>query len=286
MSVSKSREQILGALLEKILFNQKELNVLKERINQVSLKTINPNELRNHIFGARIHIMEELLEFFPFYVKESINSNVNNESLQSERDLSLVEQIKEREELLEIVAKRLVNIHKKLKEKKNTEVSNNVREISEVSQHIQKDQKQDTKVTKKKLVVDLTNILNLDKDQNQKIKIENILNVYNAVVGLGYEPHMIADASMRHHLNSADQYEDLKEKKIIRQSPAGTKADEWVLEVAKRENCKFLTNDLYREHRAEFGNDWVFNNRFTCIFSNGKFIIRENKHTKENKTGK
>jgi len=284
MSISKSQGQILNALLEKIFFSKKELDILKEKINQVSLKAITPKELRNHIFGNRVRIMEELIEFFPFYVKESINSNASNESLHSERDGSLVEQVKEREELLEIVVKRLMIIYENLKEKKSTENFNDIKEISEVSQHIQRDQKQDIKVTKKKLVVDLTNILNLDKDQNQKIKIENVLNVYNAVVGLGYEPHMIADASMRHHLNSADQYEDLKEKKIIRQSPAGTKADEWVLEVAKRENCKFLTNDLYREHRAEFGNDWVFNNRLTCIFSNGKFIIRESKNNKSHKT--
>ena len=271
MSIPKSQDHILSALLEKILFNQKELNVLKERINQVSLKKINPNELRNHIFGARVHIMEELLEFFPFYVKESINSNVNNESLQSERDGSLVEQIKEREELLEIVAKRLVNIYNNLIKKSNGHLD-------------QENPIENTTETKKKLVVDITNILNLDKDQNGKIKIENILNLYNAVVELGYEPHMIADASMRHHLNSADQYKYLEDKGIIRQSPAGTEADEWVLEVAKRENCKFLTNDLYREHRNEFGKDWIFNNRFTCIFSNGKFIIRESKNNKGHKT--
>ena len=131
------------------------------------------------------------------------------------------------------------------------------------------------------LVVDLTNILNLDRDDNRKIKVENVINLYNAVVELGYEPHMIGDASMRHYLNSADQYEDLKEKRIIRQSPAGTKADEWVLEVAKRENSKFLSNDLYRDYREEFGKEWIFDNRLTCIFVNGKFIIRENKNNKD-----
>ena len=286
MSVPESQEHIFNALLEKIFFSEKELNLLKQKINQVSLKIISPKDLRNHIFENRIRIMEELLEFFPFYVKESINSNFSNESLQSERDGSLVEQIKEREELLKIIAKRLMIIYKNLKEKKSPENLDNIKEISEVSQLIQKDhfenqnQSQCSKEIKKKLVVDITNILNLDKDENEKLKIENILKVYNAVVELGYEPYMIADASMRHHLNSADQYKDLEDKGIINQSPAGTEADEWVLEVAKQEGCKFLTNDLYRDYGDEFGKNWIFNNRLTCFVSNGKFIIRESKNNK------
>lgn len=268
MSIPKSQHQILSSLLEKIFFSKKELEILKEKIDRVSLKTITPKELRNYIFGTRIRIMEELLEFFPFYVSESINGNFKNESLQFERDGSLVEQIKEREELLEIVAQKLMNIHKRLDEKKKTEDLNQENHI------------ENTKIIKKKLVVDITNILNLDRDQNGEIKINNILKVYNAVIELGYEPHMIADASMRHHLDYDNQYKDLEDKGIINQSPAGNKADEWVLEIAKREKCKFLTNDLYRDHRAEFGKDWIFNNRLTCLFSNGKFIIRESKNYK------
>ena len=275
MTAIKSQNQILSALLEKIIFNQKELNILKEKINQVSLKIINPNELRTHIFRARVHIMEELLEFFPFYAKETINKTISNGS--SENEESLVKQIEEREDLLELVARRLMSIYKNFKEKNN---NGKLPDIEEITKVINKDQEQ--RETRKKLVVDITNILNLDRDENGKIKIENILKLYNTIVELGYEPHMIADASMRHHLDSDDQYEDLEDKRIINQSPAGTKADEWVLEVAKQENCKFLTNDLYREYREEFGKDWIFNNRLTCLFSNGKFIIRDSKNNKKN----
>ena len=275
MTAIKSQNQILSALLEKIIFNQKELNILKEKINQVSLKIINPNELRTHIFRARVHIMEELLEFFPFYAKETINKTISNGS--SENEESLVKQIEEREDLLELVAGRLMSIYNNFKEKNN---NGNLPDIEEITNVINKDQEQ--RETRKKLVVDITNILNLDRDENGKIKIENVLKLYNTIVELGYEPHMIADASMSYHLDSDDQYEDLEDKRIINQSPAGTKADEWVLEVAKQENCKFLTNDLYREYREEFGKDWIFNNRLTCLFSNGKFIIRDSKNNKKN----
>jgi hypothetical protein len=239
---------------------------------------MNPNELRNHIFGTRVHIMEELLEFFPFYAKETTNNNVSdviNRSLTSENEEDLLRQIEEREELLELVAKRLMNVYNKFNGQTNNK---NLPDIKQITDVINK--KQEPKEKPKKLVVDITNILNLDKDQNGKIKIENVLKLYNSVVELGYKPHMIADASMRHHLDSSEQYEDLEDNNIINQSPAGTKADEWVLEVAKQERCKFLTNDLYREYGDEFGKDWIFNNRLTCLFSNGKFIIRESKNNK------
>ena len=85
---------------------------------------------------------------------------------------------------------------------------------------------------------------------------------------------MIADASTRYHMDDQDLYDNLVNEKIIIQSPAGTKADEYILEVAKAENSKFITNDRFKEYRDEFGEDWINKNRVTCFFFNGKFIIR------------
>ena len=87
---------------------------------------------------------------------------------------------------------------------------------------------------------------------------------------------MIADASMRHNVDDDDLYEELVDDGIVIQSPAGIKADEYILEIAKVEKCKFLTNDKFEEYWKEFGKDWIFNKRLTCLFFNGKFIIRNN----------
>jgi hypothetical protein len=86
---------------------------------------------------------------------------------------------------------------------------------------------------------------------------------------------MIADASMRHHMDDKKLYDQLIDDGTLLQSPAGTKADDYILEIAKTENSSFLTNDLYREYWNEFGLDWIKKNRNTCLFFNGKFIIRE-----------
>lgn len=272
----QSDETIIENLLEDIFFDTEELELLKHEIKQVSLGNLDPIALKKTILKCRMRFKEEMIgDFLPYYK--------NLMKIYKSQPSELLHMIKEREDLLETIAIRINNLYRKLEEKKESNYMQDLYQISEDTSLLKKEDL-NNKEEKAILVVDLTNILNLDKDQNQKIKIENVLNVYNAVVELGYEPHMIADASMKYHLNSDTQYEDLKDKGIIKQSPAGTEADGWVLEVAKRENCKFLTNDLYREHRAEFGNDWVFNNRLTCIFSNGKFIIRESKNNKEHKT--
>ena len=127
------------------------------------------------------------------------------------------------------------------------------------------------------LIIDLTNILNLDKGEDKILKVENINKIRDATISLSYAPIMVADASMKYHLDNQEVYEDLNEHKFIIQSPAGVKADEYVLEIAKREKTKFLTNDKYEEYWEEFGKDWIFENRLTCIFVNGKFIIRDKK---------
>jgi len=126
----------------------------------------------------------------------------------------------------------------------------------------------------KMIIVDITNILNLDKNKEQRLRVKNIIEIQRAVYSLGYTPIMIADASMRYHMDDQDLYDELIADRIIIQSPAGTKADEYILEVAKAENSKFITNDRFKEYWSEFGVDWIIKNRVTCFFFNGKFIIR------------
>lgn len=130
------------------------------------------------------------------------------------------------------------------------------------------------KKSKNYLIIDITNILNEDKDVNGKLKVNNILKVRDAVLSLGYTPGMIADASMRYHVDNSTHYDELKKKGMVKDAPAGKEADEFVLAIAKKENCKFLSNDMYNNYKKEFGQEWVFQNRLTCKFFNGSFIIR------------
>ncbi len=125
------------------------------------------------------------------------------------------------------------------------------------------------------LLIDITNIISQDIDQNKKVKVNNIKKVGDVARSKGFIPKMIADASMRHHVDNLELYEELIEKKIITQAPAASEADEYVLEYAKSEHCKFLANDKYKKYWGEFGKDWIFQNHLTCLYLNGNFIIRQ-----------
>ncbi|MFX0028920.1 MAG: hypothetical protein ACFE8B_06910 [Candidatus Hermodarchaeota archaeon] len=151
------------------------------------------------------------------------------------------------------------------------------RDLNDLQKIIGKDRKS-TRISKKKgnrfLIVDITNILNEDKDINGKLKVENIIKIRNAIRALGYIPEMIADANMKYHLDNPLLYDVLKKKGMVKDAPGGREADEIVLSIAKQENCKFLTNDMYSDYANEFGASWIYENRLTCTYFNNSFIIR------------
>lgn len=107
MDVIKKDDR-LYSLLEKIIFNENEFKLLKTTINEVSEGKIQPKSLRNLIIQDRIRILEDLVEFFPFYIQYSVqqfNKSIERNSYQTDEILN--QKIKEREKLLEIIAKRL-----------------------------------------------------------------------------------------------------------------------------------------------------------------------------------
>jgi len=103
-------DQLYG-LLEKIIFNETEFKILKESIVNLNSGKITPGELRKIILKNRIRILEDLVDFFPFYLNHFSNKNSvddSNENLKKNKEL--IEKIQEREELLEFVGKKIHNI--------------------------------------------------------------------------------------------------------------------------------------------------------------------------------
>ncbi len=127
--------------------------------------------------------------------------------------------------------------------------------------------------TNNKLVVDLTNILYEDLDKNEKLKAHNILSIRDTLLSKGYNPFLIVDASTIHKIDDEEHYKMLGSNDIIYQAPARRTADKFVLKCAKNWNCKFLTNDQFKEYWDEFGKDWVLKNRVTCMFIEGELIL-------------
>jgi hypothetical protein len=123
--------------------------------------------------------------------------------------------------------------------------------------------------------VDTTNILNEDKDKNQKLKVENIAKISKELESKGYDYEHIIDANSRHKFNDKQKIEKLISTGKVKQSPYGIEADIYVLTCAKRFEGKIVSNDGFRDHWDKYKRDWIYHNRITCKYMRGEFIILE-----------
>lgn len=71
----------------------------------------------------------------------------------------------------------------------------------------------------------------------------------------GYDPAIIIDASLRHEIDNPRQLEALIDDKTIRQAPAGTDADYFILEVAEDDDAIVVSNDDFGEYEHEY--NWI-----------------------------
>jgi len=99
---------ILKGLVEKVIFDQDNLNSLKTKITQLSRDEISPKEMKQLILNQRAVMLDEILELFPFFIKKlQENENSTAKSSNSYMLSELEQKFREREELLELIAKRI-----------------------------------------------------------------------------------------------------------------------------------------------------------------------------------
>ncbi len=102
------------------------------------------------------------------------------------------------------------------------------------------------------IVVDGSNIAYTEKTSDGRPKVSNIIAVRHALERLGYAPIIIVDASLKYQVDDAKQLGALLDAQAVREAPAGTDADYFVLATAKNLDCPIISNDEYREYRSRF----------------------------------
>ena len=117
MKVDTPREKFLCNSLEKIIFNENDFNNLKQTINDLTLGLVEPKKLKEIIINSRYRLLEELLEFFPFYLKHNnFQHSMEGFTKESENpDPHLIEELKEKDDLLQELGNRIDNIFNKIK---------------------------------------------------------------------------------------------------------------------------------------------------------------------------
>lgn len=101
-------------------------------------------------------------------------------------------------------------------------------------------------------MVDASNVAHFGRKRDAKPSLEYIVKAADALEKLGYEPILIADASLRHEIDQKDEFNQLLEEDKIQQVPSGTTADHYILKMAEDEDAKILSNDVFREYNDEF----------------------------------
>lgn len=105
----------LYEVLEKIVFNEELLDVLKNAIDGATVDKMSSKQLKLLIIEQRTKIFEDLLEFFPYHVKQYLILNSLDAFTNSQGDPELNRELEEKNQFLEEVGIRISRIHEKLK---------------------------------------------------------------------------------------------------------------------------------------------------------------------------
>jgi hypothetical protein len=68
----------------------------------------------------------------------------------------------------------------------------------------------------------------------------------------GLTPILVADAALRHQIDDAESYEGLVKAGEIKQAPAGTDADYFILSFARELGASVLSNDRFKDRISHF----------------------------------
>lgn len=102
------------------------------------------------------------------------------------------------------------------------------------------------------IVMDGSNIAYLETSRGGKPRVDAIERVRHSLIDMGYRPIVIVDAALWHQVDDPERLNHLIDTGVINQAPAGTDADVFLLETAKREDARIVTDDRYKDHEARF----------------------------------
>ena len=110
--------------------------------------------------------------------------------------------------------------------------------------------KQESDSTSNVVLVDGSNVAH--STEGERAQVRNILAVRNKLIEEGLEPIIVADAALRHQVDDSAAYERLVDAGEIRQAPAGTDADYFILSFARELNACVVSNDRFRDRVKQF----------------------------------
>ncbi|MEX2581708.1 MAG: hypothetical protein WD766_00405 [Gemmatimonadota bacterium] len=99
-------------------------------------------------------------------------------------------------------------------------------------------------------IVDGSNVAH--STEPKEPKLANIRLVCDKLAEEGFEPVVVVDAALRHQIDREADYERLVQDGTIRQAPAGTDADYFILSFARELDAVVVSNDRFRDREQAF----------------------------------
>jgi Zc3h12a-like Ribonuclease NYN domain len=100
-----------------------------------------------------------------------------------------------------------------------------------------------------RVIVDASNVAHFTEST---VRLANVRLVRDRLTEDGLTPILVADAALRHQIDDADAYEGLVKAGEIKQAPAGTDADYFILSFARELDASVLSNDRFKDRIAHF----------------------------------
>ena len=100
------------------------------------------------------------------------------------------------------------------------------------------------------VLVDGSNVAH--STEGDQAQLSNILAVRDKLTEEGLEPVIVVDAALRHQIDNPQKYEQLVDEGVVRQAPAGTDADYFILSFARELDARIVSNDRFRDRLKQF----------------------------------
>jgi hypothetical protein len=121
------------------------------------------------------------------------------------------------------------------------------------------------------VVIDGANVAYEERSAGGKPKLSNLLKVRGEIEERGFEAVIIVDASLKYDIDDQEQLETLIQSQQVRQVPAGTDADYFIIQFAHELDAVIVTNDRYKDYAAQY--PWIPDRRLPYMIVKGEVVL-------------
>ena len=129
---------------------------------------------------------------------------------------------------------------------------------------------------KKIIIADISNIA-YSNSRGAQPKLKNIDLLFSTIPD-EIEFIGIADISLYHQIDDQLRYKkEYLTPKLIIEAPARTRADDFILTYAAKNDCYILSNDRFEEY-SFISKDWIDTHRINFMIINNQLIFQRPEH--------